>query len=79
MVSSAGTSGTGGATQDSCRRKRAAVAARPAPAMADTKMESSVHAWSVMPAGTGTRKRNARPKPTEAARGAGSAPWRQQA
>jgi hypothetical protein len=44
------------------------------PTMADTKMDSSVHACTVMPAGIGTRKRSATPSPTAAANGTGFAP-----
>ena len=44
------------------------------PTMADTKMDSSVHACTVMPAGMGTRKRSATPSPTAAASGTGLAP-----
>lgn len=45
-----------------------------APAMVLTKMESRVHACTLMPAGMGTRKRRARPSPTAARNGTGLAP-----
>ena len=45
------------------------------PAIVDTKTESKVQAWGSSPAGMGTRKRRARPMPTEAARGRSLAPF----
>jgi hypothetical protein len=50
------------------------IGSRTSPAIVDTKMDSSVQPWRVMPAGTGTRKRSARPREMESTRGTGLAP-----
>ena len=45
------------------------------PAIVETKTDRRVHAWGSRPVGTGTRKRRARPMPTEAASGRSLAPF----
>ena len=43
--------------------------------MVETKIESSVHDWTVMPSGTGTRNRKATPMATDRSSGTGFAPY----
>ena len=44
------------------------------PEMVETKMESSVQAWMLIPAGMGTKNRSASPMATDANSGSGLAP-----